>query len=60
MTDTLPPTVWVIHYEYYDFSGRGLVDRAFACEEDARWQIKLLTDLSADRQFTLHSLPVYP
>jgi len=61
MTDTTLQTVWVIHYAYYDNTGPGIFDRAFASEEEARWQIKLLTDLSdgSGRVYTLHSLPVY-
>lgn len=58
MTNTAEQTIWVIHYVYYDNSGHGIVDRAFASEDEARWQIKLLTDLCDARLFTLHSLQV--
>jgi hypothetical protein len=53
--------IWVIHYRYYDGDAPGIVDRAYTSEEEARWQIKLLIDLSdgSGRTYTLHSLPVY-
>ena len=58
MSNTLPPTVWVIHYAFHDGSGAHIVDRAFASEDEARWQIKLLVDLADGRKFSLHRLPV--
>jgi hypothetical protein len=59
MENTQPSLVWVIHYHYCDGSAPDIVDRAYAREEDARWQIKLLHDLCDGRQFSLHSLPVH-
>ena len=59
MENTQPSLVWVIYYQNFDGSGPNIVDRAYAREEDARWQIKLLHDLCDGRQFSLYSVPVY-
>lgn len=59
MENTQPSFVWIIQHQYFDGSGSDIIDRAYAREEDARWQIKLLHDLCDGRKFSLHGLPVY-
>lgn len=40
-------TIWVILWREWDNSGFGVVERAFADEEEAKWQVKLLTEASS-------------
>ena len=60
MENTQPLTVWIIHYTYFDGTGSGFVDCAFTSEEQARWQVKLLIDLSdgTGRTYSLLNFPV--
>jgi len=60
MTTETPTIVWVIHWMYGDRSDMGLIDRAFVSEDEARWQVKLLTEMGGGQVYTLHSLPVHP
>jgi hypothetical protein len=53
--------VWVVHWQRYDGSEMGLIDRAFTSEDEARWHAQTLSKLTdgSGRVFSLHSLPVY-
>lgn len=51
-------TVWIISWSYLDGSGAGIIGRAYADEEAARWQVNLLSEYDTSRVYYLQSLEV--
>lgn len=51
-------TVWIISWSYFDGSGAGIIGRAYADEEEARWLANMLSEYDTSRVYYLQSLEV--
>lgn len=58
MTGTRPTNVWIIMYAYYDHSNFGVINRAFADETEAQWQLALLQEQDTNRMYSVRELEV--